>query len=84
MEPLLRELRQRVSTGDPSLDEGYLAWILVQLDKPDEAITALELYYARPSSAYFSRVWIRYNPIWDSLRGRPRFEALLKLPERKK
>ena len=73
VEPLLRELRQRVSTGD--LPEGFLAGVLVQLDQREDAITALELYCPRPSSAYESGVWLRYNPL-DSLRGHLRFQSL--------
>ena len=31
-----------------------------------------------------ARLWARYHPDLDPLRGNPRFEALLKVPEPKK
>ena len=37
-----------------------------------------------PVSLSGGRINWRYDPVWDSLRGNPRFEALLKVLEQKK
>ena len=82
-EPLLREIRQRVSTGDKRLSEFGIAEILMLMGKSDDALASLEKWLASrregpPSTS------LRYNPVWDPLRGNPRFEALLKVAEPKK
>lgn len=84
VEPLLRDLRQRVRTGDTYVGEYALAELLVLSNKHAEALSALESYYGKPRLNYVTRTGLRYNPLWDPLRGNPRFEALLKTSGPKK
>ncbi len=83
-EPLVREVSQRVASGDRNIDETDVAALQVQLHQREAALVTLEKYFHDVKSAHDGRVWLRYDPIWDPLRGDPRFEALLKAPERKK
>ena len=83
-EPLLREIRQRMSAGDRSLGQGNLAYLLMLMNEQEAALVALESYYAKASDEYRSKLFLRYHPAWDPLRGDPRFEALLKAPKAKK
>jgi tetratricopeptide (TPR) repeat protein len=83
-QPLVRELAQRVASGDRDLDESLVAQLQVQLNQRAEALASLENYFRDVKSADDSRVWLRFDPIWDPLRGDPRFEAMLKAPELKR
>ncbi len=83
-EPLVREVSQRVASGDREVDETMLAELQMQLNQREVALVTLENYFRDAKSADDSRVWLRFDPIWDPLRSDPRFEALLKAPERKK
>jgi tetratricopeptide (TPR) repeat protein len=84
VEPLLREIRQRKSTGDGGVSDSDLARILVLLEKPDEAIAFLESAKQSFFSSNVVRINLLYDSAWDPLRGNPRFEALLKAPEQKR
>ena len=85
VEPLLQEIRQRVSSGDRDLNERDVAGLLMQLDRREEALAALASYYGKRTTDYQGRNWLFYgDPVWDPLRGDPRFEALLKASEQKK
>ena len=84
-DPLLRELQQRMETGGVSRFE--LALLFSLADMTEDALTALEAAAQQKlitTSASARRNSLRYSPEWDSLRGNPRFEALLKAPEQKK
>lgn len=83
-EPLVREISQRVASGDREVEEANLAELQVQLNQREAALVTLEKYFNDAKSADDNRVWLRFDPIWDPLRSDPRFEALLKAPERKK
>ncbi len=83
-ETLVREIRQRISAGDRSLDEQSLATLLMLVNQQEAALVALEAYYGKRSAEYRSKLGLRYDPVWEPLRGNPRFEALLKVPEQKK
>ena len=95
-EPLIREIRQRVNAGNStdSRDVGVgvrvvdVAQLLAQMGEHEGALAALEsMRQAEISTLTWLahlRVNLRYDPVWDPLRGNPRFEALLKLSELKK
>ena len=86
-ELLLSELTQRINTGDTKIPNLVIAKILVLLNKPVEAIGSLESSIKTNtlgSSDLDVRIQLRFDPVWDPLRGNPRFEALLKAPEQKK
>ncbi len=53
-----------------------LAETYVLVGEHDAAIDQLELLLSIPA-AYVSAPWIRVDPVWDPLRGHPRFQALL-------
>jgi|GEM_PF-6375005 len=78
VEPLLRELRQRLKAGEQGLTELDLALPLMYLGREEEALVELEARYGKPLPPGTNRMTLRYNPLWDPLRGNPRFEALLK------
>lgn len=84
VELLLREISQRISTGDEYLHDDDLALLLMLSNRQEEALAALESHYGKPFPIYRSRMGLRYHPVWDPLRGDPRFEALLKVPSQKK
>ena len=44
---------------------------------PDGAIENLKATLALPGG-YYSAALLRLDPLWDPLRGNPKFEALLK------
>jgi Flp pilus assembly protein TadD len=90
-EPLIREIRQRVRAGDSSISRGGVAALLAQLGDREGAFAELESVYQSKSStplsaasSSYSRTSFRYHPVWDPLRGDPRFEALLKALEPRK
>ncbi len=83
-EPLVREVRQRRGAGDRSINNERMAYLLILVNQPDAALTALESRFSPATRSYISKVGLRYDPSWDPLRGNPRFEALLKAPELKK
>ncbi len=83
-EPLVREIRQRISAGDRSMNERNLADLLMMVNQQEAALVALEEFYGKKSAEYQSKIWLRYHPIWDPLRGNPRFEALLAVSGPKK
>ncbi|MSU24906.1 MAG: TIR domain-containing protein [Opitutus sp.] len=88
-EPLVREIRQRANTVDSADSRGVMsvAQLLAQLGEHEGALAALEsvrqVEFSKGSLSTF-RVFLRYHPVWDPLRGNPRFEALLKAAEQKK
>ncbi|MEY2878617.1 MAG: hypothetical protein RLZZ15_997 [Verrucomicrobiota bacterium] len=84
VEPMLREIRQRIDSGDVRLTDSHLAGLHAKLHRREEAIALLVADFGKPSKTYRSRIWIRYHPDLDPLRGDPRFEALLKVSETKK
>ncbi|MSU65917.1 MAG: tetratricopeptide repeat protein [Opitutus sp.] len=80
-ESLLLEIVQRAKMGDGSrFAEIGLAKVYTQLEKPDQAIEALESAIKHSDFPTAFRNPLRYSPEWDALRGNPRFEALLKVP----
>jgi tetratricopeptide (TPR) repeat protein len=81
-ERLLQLLRQKASGGEnlPSLGEGR---ILLLLGRNDEALASLESE-AREVTYQTLRINLRYDSVFDPLRGNPRFEALIKTAEQKK
>ncbi len=83
-EPLVRDVRQRIGAGDQSINYRRLAYLLVLVNQPEAALTALESQFGPATRIYMSKITLRYDPVWDPLRGNPRFEALLKDPEQKK
>ena len=56
VEPLLREIRQRMSAGDRSMRQDYFAYLLMLSNEPEAALGALELFYEFASSEYQSKV----------------------------
>ena len=82
MEPLLREIRQRVDVGERNAYDNDAAEILLCAGKLDEAIASLEALHA--SHRLNGRSSLRYDPLWDPIRSNPRFEALFKKPEPRK
>jgi tetratricopeptide (TPR) repeat protein len=91
-ESLLRELRQRIAAGDRSgtalndqtMSKEKEAALLMLLNQPEAALAALEARFGSAARVYRSKTGLRYDPIWDPLRGNPRFEALLNAPDAKK
>jgi hypothetical protein len=79
-EPLVREVRQRSNAENGA----SLAYLLMLVNQPEAALTALESYYGAATGEYRTKAGLRYSPIWDPLRGNSRFEALLKEPEPKR
>jgi serine/threonine-protein kinase len=53
---------------------GYLARVYAMAGRPDQAIAILERLIRLPG--WVSPAALRVDPIWDSLRGHPRFEKL--------
>jgi hypothetical protein len=62
--------------GGPLLDGYWRARILARLDETDEALDVIERLLAGPS--LFSVHELRISPDFDSLRGNPRYQALLR------
>jgi len=54
-----------------------LAQVLMMGGNPDEAIENLKATLALPGGFYTTAL-LRLDPLWDPLRGNPKFEALLK------
>ncbi|MBI5769381.1 MAG: TIR domain-containing protein [Verrucomicrobia bacterium] len=79
-EPLVREIRQRVNAGDSTLGapRRSVAQLLAGLGDHEGALATLES--ARPSELFAAQgsTSLRHHPVWEPLRGNPRFEALLK------
>ncbi len=83
-EALVRDFRQRISAGDLSINYEHLAYLLMLVNQPEAALTALESRFGTATRSYISKINLRYSSAWDPLRGDPRFEALLKAPEPKR
>ena len=58
--------------------ELQLARIYVLTGEPDQAVELLKDLLGRPF--YVSRAWLRLDPAFRALQGRPGFEALLSDP----
>jgi serine/threonine-protein kinase len=75
------------SLAAPPLIE-ILARVAAQMEEPDRAITALEKLISLPSAGPFSEnvpltpALLRLDPMFDPLRGDPRFQELCKDKQR--
>jgi len=56
-----------------------LAEIDAQTGAPDEALQVIRQLLAMPAGAVMSVERLKLDPVWDPLRGDPRFQALLKM-----
>jgi tetratricopeptide (TPR) repeat protein len=81
-EVVLRELVQRAA-ADARFDRLALAKVQVWLGDNQAALAVLEESY-KAGVSRGPRTDFRYHPVWEPLRGDPRFEALLKVSEPKK
>jgi TolB-like protein/DNA-binding winged helix-turn-helix (wHTH) protein len=56
------------------VQDGVVAWVYASLGERDSALAWLERAYAEHSN---DMVTLKVNPVWDPLRGDPRFQRLL-------
>jgi TolB-like protein/Tfp pilus assembly protein PilF len=64
--------------------EEQLAGIEASVGEPDRAIAKIERLLTKPYGAYpLTQAGLRLDPLWDALRGDPRFEAIVNGPEPK-
>lgn len=54
------------------------------INQPEAALTAVESHFGSETRPYIAKTFLRYKPVWNPLRGNPRFEVLLKVSEQKK
>jgi hypothetical protein len=54
------------------------------MNQPEAALNAVESHFGSETRRYIAKTFLRYKPVWNPLRGNPRFEVLLKVPEQKK
>jgi hypothetical protein len=54
------------------------------INQPEAALKAVESHFGSETRRYIAKTFLRYKPVWNPLRGNPRFEVLLKVPEQKK
>ncbi len=54
------------------------------MNQPEAALTAVESHFGSETRRYIAKTFLRYKQVWNPLRGNPRFEVLLKVPEQKK
>ncbi len=64
---------------DATVPPAYLAQIFVMVGEESRAIDQLETLLADPG--WLSAPWLRLDPIWDPLRGHPRWQPLLQATE---
>ena len=51
------------------------AELLAWLGRADESCAVLDRLLSLPNT--MTRVWLRHSPLWQDLRGHPRFEKLV-------
>jgi serine/threonine-protein kinase len=61
--------------------QSHLAKLYVRVGENDQAIAVLQQLMAWPAGLFVSPAMLRLDPVWDPLRGDPRFQTLLKEPE---
>lgn len=87
---LWREIEERARSGEPFLHGFNLARLLLLCDRQAEALARLETTmqsvaqiangHDSVAGAHGYRIELRFDPVWDRLRGQPRFEALCRVP----
>lgn len=57
--PLVRDVRQRIGAGDKSVGCEQLAWLLILINQPEAALTAVEPHFGSETRHDLSRTFLR-------------------------